>query len=832
MKRILSLLMLLLCVSTQAQTFQGYTKVVADANALQALNPYDIHQVVRMRGYASAAAADGAIFYFDTTSVTATNTVSVFKPTSVSGAGRWIRQDPMFQAGSTTVPSITFGLDSNTGFANSAADQIDIINGGLRKWYITSGGAFTAVGAQTIGTTTGDLTLNTGAANGNILLSPHGTGGVGIGATPSAGANSLKIGGTTASTTTATGSLINAGGFGNAGAANIGGVTAVTDTTEATTGGVAALKSSGGIYAAKKIVGNTDLIVNTSLLYADSAASKVGVGTTGPDRKLDVLDANNAQLRLSQADGTVYTDIGTLSTGHTLITNSYGGRITSTTVNDTSVLARQVQGGLAFDGVTASTKSVATVPSVGTSDITLASTFISNASQATFTCVAFLGSSGSYTHVAAGSFAIRIDTTSLLVLFYGATTSDYNVWTYAGFGSTYNGKIVNLAVTKSSSGNAVIYINGVDVSSLGSFTSSGTPPTWQGSITNTYLMCGAGKSDAIFNGTIFSATLFNRALSAAEVVTLANQGVQEADKWGSLGTAFYTGSFAAGTDLWGTDPSRTVSAPIAANADGAGVPPTSDWMKVTTGGTQNLYTYRSSGFSAYLSKRVKMTADIFIPAGSPITHVSLGSVFTAGTAGYDRTAAIAVTAGSTTTVTGDFVFVSGYMVIRNCDSSGSNVSIASGNSFYVKNVTISRAGAILDADLSVGVGYQVPDHSSNKYHGVVSATGTAWTRSNQRGQILWTTPANTSGNMQVLAQTALPVNALITDIVAYSTGTPTIYMGNASAGTNIVAAVALSASTYKALVMFDRLTTTGNLWINSSATNQVNLAINYMLANP
>jgi len=41
----------------------------------------------------------------------------------------------------------------------------------------------------------------------------------------------------------------------------------------------------------------------------------VGIGTTGPDRKLDILDASNPQMRLTQADGTVYADFQMDSNG-------------------------------------------------------------------------------------------------------------------------------------------------------------------------------------------------------------------------------------------------------------------------------------------------------------------------------------------------------------------------------------------------------------------------------------------------------------------------------------------------------------------------------------
>lgn len=41
----------------------------------------------------------------------------------------------------------------------------------------------------------------------------------------------------------------------------------------------------------------------------------VGIGTSGPDRKLDILDPSAAQLRLSAVDGSVYTDLYTDSGG-------------------------------------------------------------------------------------------------------------------------------------------------------------------------------------------------------------------------------------------------------------------------------------------------------------------------------------------------------------------------------------------------------------------------------------------------------------------------------------------------------------------------------------
>jgi len=46
----------------------------------------------------------------------------------------------------------------------------------------------------------------------------------------------------------------------------------------------------------------------TTGFYFDESEGNFGVGTTGPDRKLDVLDASNPQLRLTHTDGSKYVD--------------------------------------------------------------------------------------------------------------------------------------------------------------------------------------------------------------------------------------------------------------------------------------------------------------------------------------------------------------------------------------------------------------------------------------------------------------------------------------------------------------------------------------------
>lgn len=50
-------------------------------------------------------------------------------------------------------------------------------------------------------------------------------------------------------------------------------------------------------------------VLGTGDLMTLTTGGSLGIGTTGPDRKLDVLDASNPQLRLTKTDGSDYVDL-------------------------------------------------------------------------------------------------------------------------------------------------------------------------------------------------------------------------------------------------------------------------------------------------------------------------------------------------------------------------------------------------------------------------------------------------------------------------------------------------------------------------------------------
>jgi hypothetical protein len=94
--------------------------------------------------------------------------------------------------GASSVTENEIRIGGGTGLLNAATSIGFYTTGSTTSpqlshvWKIYGTGIFESNGAQTIRTSTGNLTLATAAGNGHIVLSPHGTGYVGIGtASPS-----------------------------------------------------------------------------------------------------------------------------------------------------------------------------------------------------------------------------------------------------------------------------------------------------------------------------------------------------------------------------------------------------------------------------------------------------------------------------------------------------------------------------------------------------------------------------------------------------------------------------------------------------------------------
>lgn len=151
---------------------------------------------------------------------------------------------------------------------------------------------------------------------------------------------------------------------------------------------------------------------------------------------------------------------------------------------------------------------------------------------------------------------------------------------------------------------------------------------------------------------------------------------------------------------------------------------------------------------------------------------------------------------------------------------------AASSEIYIDDVEITRIGAIVDLDFTVGAGYQAYDRSSNALHGTMF-NGVEFTMPKRTAVVYATT--NTNGNQQMLGTLAIPTNAIIEDIIVNSTGSATVSIGNASAGTQIVNGASVVSGRQK-LTLATPFSTTGNLWVNSSSTATLQFTILYTIA--
>jgi hypothetical protein len=87
------------------------------------------------------------------------------------------------------------------------------------------------------------------------------------------------------------------------------------------TNGVDFRLTSGGVLAGKLSLQNATAVTN---LMTWEGTGNIGVNTNFPARRVDILDATNPQLRLTQADGTKYVEFQANSSGNLVLTPSAG----------------------------------------------------------------------------------------------------------------------------------------------------------------------------------------------------------------------------------------------------------------------------------------------------------------------------------------------------------------------------------------------------------------------------------------------------------------------------------------------------------------------------
>lgn len=238
---------------------------------------------------------------------------------------------------------------------------------------------------------------------------------------------------------------------------------------------------------------------------------------------------------------------------------------------------------------------------------------------------------------------------------------------------------------------------------------------------------------------------FNRLMTAAEILKLARTGVVDfSDQWGST-TAKYSSDFSAGLDGWaangGIGSTVTNNGNIDTDADGAGIPPTKDWQRTkrtdAAAGQIGFFVSSSQASSALsVGKRYLITADIFVPSGSPVTHVKLEGYNAALIQSYGVKSVTAGAVNSLSWETTAAPHLEGPW-IRACDSGGTAVSVAQNTAIYLKAYKSVAIGCVGDPDCHNADPAQsltVKDRSSNANDLTVqgTVTNTVQVRRNQQ----------------------------------------------------------------------------------------------------
>ena len=141
------------------------------------------------------------------------------------------------------------------------------------------------------------------------------------------------------------------------------------------------------------------------------------------------------------------------------------------------------------------------------------------------------------------------------------------------------------------------------------------------------------------------------------------------------------------------------------------------------------------------------------------------------------------------------------------------------------NVTISAftmvpLGLLLAPDSNnSGAGLEWLDVSGNRAHIVLPTSGVAWSLPSSQ-QIVIEASTSTNGNQQLGGASLIDANKqwrIQSWTVNCSTGTPTISLGNVSAGTQYVSGAVMAAGNND-ITLLARFPSTANLWANSSTT--------------
>jgi hypothetical protein len=269
-------------------------------------------------------------------------------------------------------------------------------------------------------------------------------------------------------------------------------------------------------------------------------------------------------------------------------------------------------------------------------------------------------------------------------------------------------------------------------------------------------------------GSLQASRLFNRALTAAEVLDLSINGVALADR-GASQTPILTSDFSAGVSSF-TGNAGTVTG----NIDSIGGE--NDWLRLVVDATLDSHFARRASTLITANTRFRISYKYYLPSGqSNVDGVGLHI-----NSGATLVGAINTITNTTTTVTADVLIGNAVSDLRFYAYDGANTVFqdAGGDDlFYIKSLTVTKLGVtseLIASNAQSDTG-QIFDTSGNKNHALLPASGATVVGRpvSQTREVRWTNTWAGTNELQYIGgvnQAILPSNAYIESIVGTVSG--------------------------------------------------------------
>lgn len=364
-------------------------------------------------------------------------------------------------------------------------------------------------------------------------------------------------------------------------------------------------------------------------------------------------------------------------------------------------------------------------------------------------------------------------------------------------------------------------------------TVNGSPvATWASSINSTLIRLGQVFTSGSYLGKLGVPLIYNFGLSDAECDILVTQGHRA--------LPYRHGSFknyapTSGTSGWsaasgGTTGITITQYDLAADPDGIGLPAggsTSDYCVkiVRSGGT--------TGATAWMNNIWRGGGPAWRHfANVKVTSLPVGTISYGLSSGVDGSPVETNGQINAASINIGVTVADNWKLCRPADTLISSSASSSGGPGITFNSTAVDAVLYVHAPrayplgmLFDGVVQPIPivrDAGPNRMFGRLVNRVDPITDRND-GTFVAETDHASSANVQLCGGSCVPIGADISEVWARAvSGTPTISIGNVSAGAQVVSGAVLSTNWQKlSLVGGSHLTTTANLWVNSNGTGKV-----------